>query len=109
MHTNRDKGVGLKSDTHGGPDDYDLPPATTAAALASVATPEDKAIANGAPPEDEQWKKTGWAPRFHVEDTHNHEDALLSEHQTFVELPSIVIVGKSYIPLLIEIVLTQRS
>lgn len=44
----------------------------------------EKSGANGAPIEDERWQKTGWAPRFHVEDDQKHE-ALLSEHQTFVE------------------------
>lgn len=42
---------------------------------------------NGAVPEAEQWKKTGWAPRFGTGETEEdkRDDALISDHQTFLE------------------------
>lgn len=43
--------------------------------------------ANGVPPEDDQWKKTGWAPRFGTGETaeDKEDDVLISDHQTFLE------------------------
>lgn len=46
------------------------------------------ATANGIPPEEEdQWKKTGWAPRFGTGDAQENgdDDRMLSDHQTLLE------------------------
>ncbi|KAK5091304.1 Tricalbin-2 [Lithohypha guttulata] len=84
LHTNRPKGAGLKSDINDGPDDYDLPPPSTAGVVVPSTTEDQQPRMNGSFPEDDQWKKTGWAPRFELKD--EHEDAtLITDHQTFLE------------------------
>lgn len=75
----------MKSDINDGPDDYDLPPPTTAGAIAPPTTNGDVKAMNGSFPEDDQWKKTGWAPRFEIKDDPADNDALISDHQTFLE------------------------
>lgn len=87
MHTNRPKGAGLKSDINDGPDDYDLPAPTATGVVAPPTDAEKKDEMNGSMPEDDQWKKTGWAPRFGTGETEDdkQDDALISDHQTFLE------------------------
>ena len=78
----------MKSDINDGPDDYDLPAPTTAGALAVPTTGEgEEQQMNGSYPEEDNWKKTGWAPRFGSGETEEdkQEDALLTDHQTFLE------------------------
>ncbi|KAK5938244.1 Tricalbin-2 [Knufia obscura] len=87
LHTNRPKGAGLKSDINDGPDDYDLPAPTTAGVVAGSTTGDQQEQMNGFHPEEDNWKKTGWAPRFGSGETEEdkQDDALISDHQTFLE------------------------
>ena len=41
--------------------------------------------ANGHAPEDSQWARTGWAPRFGQGNPQDDEGPTLLEHQTFLE------------------------
>lgn len=87
LHTNRNKGAGLKSDINTGPDDYDLPTPTASGAIAAATGDHQLDQANGAVREEEQWRKTGWAPRFGSGETEQEkqDDALISDHQTLLE------------------------
>jgi hypothetical protein len=93
-HEHKSKGVAIPTDIDDGkPGAYDLPPPSTAGALAPPST-----TANGKPVTDgangsvlaaddyERWvERTGWAPRFG--DGSESTDAEISpaDHQTWVE------------------------
>lgn len=64
---------------------YDLPPPTTAGAIAVSSSPTG-ASANGDIHKDEdgEYSKVGWAPRFGNPGDHDEEGTLL-DHQTFLE------------------------
>jgi len=56
--------------------------------VVTVPQPSDRSThANGAPPEEDQWKKVGWAPRFGTGETQEEkkDDVMLSDHQTLLE------------------------
>ena len=77
------------------PGAYDLPPPSTAGALAPTAPPKDssgKPLTNGVngqiDPEDyDRWvARTGWAPRFGNGDSDSIvEEENIADHQTWVE------------------------
>ncbi len=77
----------LTTQDDGTPDKYDLPPPSTAGALAP--SKDTSKGANGAPPEDdkENWSKVGWAPRFGTGETEEDkkDEGNLLDHQTFLE------------------------
>lgn len=93
-HEHKSKGVAVITDIDDGkPGAYDLPPPSTAGALA--APPKDefgKPLTNGVNgpidvDQDERWiERTGWAPRFGngAADV-SMEGESLGDHQTWVE------------------------
>ena len=95
-HEHKSKGVAVVSDIDDGKSGvYDLPPPTTAGALAATAPPKDKSgkpLTNGVNghmdvDEHERWvERTGWAPRFgSVASNGSIEGESLGDHQTWVE------------------------
>ncbi|KAH7364213.1 C2 domain-containing protein [Rhexocercosporidium sp. MPI-PUGE-AT-0058] len=96
-HEHKSKGVAIPTDIDDGkPGAYDLPPPSTAGALAPTAPAKDKSgkpITNGVSgqfiddDENDRWvERTGWAPRFGngVSGTSIEEESL-ADHQTWVE------------------------
>jgi len=96
-HVHKSKGVSVPTDIDDGkPGAYDLPPPSTAGALAPTAPPKDKdgnPLSNGAngyiDPEDyDRWvERTGWAPRYGSGDNAEElaEEENIADHQTWVE------------------------
>jgi hypothetical protein len=95
-HEHKSKGVAVVTDIDDGmPGAYDLPPPTTAGALAATAPPKDqsgKPLTNGVnghmdADEKKHWiEKAGWAPRFGTGDSSESiEGESLGDHQTWVE------------------------
>ncbi len=93
-HEHKSKGVAVPTDIDDGkPGAYDLPPPSTAGALA--APPKDKTgklLANGTvgymdEDEDRRWiERAGWAPRFGSGASVNSgEEETLLDHQTWLE------------------------
>lgn len=94
-HQHKSKGVAIPTDIDDGkPGAYDLPPPSTAGAIA--ATPakdkDGKPLTNGADglidKEDvDRWiERTGWAPRFgNGSSGSSIKDESLSDHQTWLE------------------------
>jgi hypothetical protein len=89
-HEHKSKGVAIATDIDdGSPGAYDLPPPSTAGAIAAPAKEK-----NGAGPgtnglldddEDARWiERAGWAPRFGSGDSGEEAESLL-DHQTWVE------------------------
>ncbi|KAI9743091.1 MAG: hypothetical protein M1818_003386 [Claussenomyces sp. TS43310] len=90
-HKHRPKGVALATDVDDGrPGEYDLPPPSTAGALAAappVKGKDGKPVTNGHLTQDDEdrWVgRTGWAPRFGNGEPVEDEGSLL-DHQTWVE------------------------
>lgn len=83
--------MGIATDIDDGkPDEYDLPPPTTAGAVAPANGVVDKTTAaNGIAPEEERWArdKVGWAPRFGdgMTPAEREDTTTLLDHQTFLE------------------------
>ena len=70
----------------GAPPEYDLPPPSKAGAIArsdTTASKSSKAV-NGKAPEDEEWGRMGWAPRFGMPKLPDDEGNML-DHQTWLE------------------------
>ena len=73
-----------------GPDQYDLPPTNQALTNAVELEPDSAhstTATNGIAPEEERWKKAGWAPRFGSGETaeEKEDNRTLLDHQTFLE------------------------
>ncbi len=92
----KSKAVAVATDIDDGkPTAYDLPPPTTAGALAATASPQDqsgKPLTNGVngnldADENERWiERAGWAPRFGIgASDESAEGESLADHQTWVE------------------------
>ena len=95
-HEHKSKGVAVPTDIDDGkPGAYDLPPPSTAGAIAAttVQGKDGKPLTNGVngtiDKEDvERWiERTGWAPRFGdgVDKTDSIQEESLADHQTWVE------------------------
>lgn len=94
-HEHKSKGVAVPTDIDDGkPGAYDLPPPSTAGALAPTNPPKDtngKAQANGVvgleADDYERWvERSGWAPRFGNGDSGDSVDyENPADHQTWVE------------------------
>ena len=95
-HEKTSKAVAVVTDIDDGkPAAYDLPPPTTAGALAATAPPKDKSgkpLTNGVnghmdADENERWiEKAGWAPRFGTGASNESvQSESLADHQTWVE------------------------
>jgi hypothetical protein len=96
-HQHKSKGVGVATDIDDGqPGAYDLPPPSTAGALAATAPPKDKAgkpLTGGVnghidADENERWiERAGWAPRFGngASDDESMEGESFAYHQTWIE------------------------
>jgi len=96
-HEHKSKGVAIPTDIDDGkPGAYDLPPPSTAGALAPTAPPKDKSgkpITNGVSgqfiddDDNDRWvERTGWAPRFgNGVSSASMEEESLADHQTWVE------------------------
>ncbi|ESZ92386.1 transmembrane protein [Sclerotinia borealis F-4128] len=92
-HEHKSKGVAIATDIDdGSPGAYDLPPPSTAGALAAPAKgskQSDQPVANGYVDEDEdaRWiERAGWAPRFGSGDSgESIEGESLMDHQTWIE------------------------
>lgn len=95
-HIHKSKAVSVPTDIDDGkPGAYDLPPPTTAGALAPTAPPKDKSgkpLTNGVnghidPEDHDRWvERAGWAPRFGngpIEEVKEGES--IADHQTWVE------------------------
>lgn len=90
-HEHKSKGVAIATDIDdGSPGAYDLPPPSTAGAIAATAKGKNglgQPGANGLEDEDEdaRWiERAGWAPRFGSGDSGEEAESLL-DHQTWVE------------------------
>ncbi|KAF2092391.1 DNA-directed RNA polymerase II subunit J [Rhizodiscina lignyota] len=86
-HVRKPKAAGLATDVDdGAPPDYDLPPPSRAGAIsrADTASRSSKG-ANGKAPEDEEWERMGWAPRFGVPKLREEDDGTMLDHQTWLE------------------------
>lgn len=92
-HQHKSKGVAVATDLdNGSPGKYDLPPPSTAGALAPPVPAKDqdgKPLTNGTVPieedENQRWiERTGWAPRFGNGETGEVVESL-ADHQTWVE------------------------
>ncbi|KAF2815936.1 tricalbin [Mytilinidion resinicola] len=86
-HERNPKATALVSDVDDGkPSEFDLPPASKAAAIT-----DDKPIANGHAnghlPDDDsaRWERVGWAPRFGDLDNGDDEEGTMLDHQTWLE------------------------
>ncbi|KAL5320922.1 hypothetical protein ACEPPN_011732 [Leptodophora sp. 'Broadleaf-Isolate-01'] len=96
-HEHKSKGVAVPTDIDDGkPGAYDLPPPSTAGALAPTAPAKDKSgkpITNGISgqfiddDDNDRWvERTGWAPRFgNGVSSASIEEESLADHQTWVE------------------------
>ncbi|TEY34261.1 hypothetical protein BOTCAL_0639g00020 [Botryotinia calthae] len=92
-HEHKSKGVAIATDIDdGSPGAYDLPPPSTAGALAAPAKgskQSEQAVANGFVDDDEdaRWiERAGWAPRFGSGDSgESIEGESLLDHQTWIE------------------------
>jgi hypothetical protein len=95
-HVHKSKGVSVPTDIDDGkPGAYDLPPPSTAGALAPTAPPKDstgKPLTNGVnghidAEDNDRWvERTGWAPRFgNGGSDESIEGENLADHQTWVE------------------------
>ncbi|KAB8302889.1 hypothetical protein EYC80_006213 [Monilinia laxa] len=92
-HEHKSKGVAVATDIDdGSPGAYNLPPPSTAGALAAPAKDakqSDQPAANGYVDEDEdaRWiERAGWAPRFGTGDSgESIEEESLLDHQTWIE------------------------
>ncbi|KAI9724274.1 MAG: hypothetical protein M1828_003698 [Chrysothrix sp. TS-e1954] len=86
-HERKPKATAVISDVDDGTaTKYDLPPPTKEGAIAPDSPTFNKNVtANGGAPEESQWSRTGWAPRFGQGDPADDEGATLLEHQTFLE------------------------
>ena len=89
-HQREPKAVGIVTDIDDGtPDQYDLPPPTTAGAVEPAKDADGKPMTNGVHPEQERWARdrVGWAPRFGTGETAEEKEdpTTLLDHQTFLE------------------------
>ncbi|KAH7417184.1 C2 domain-containing protein [Cadophora sp. MPI-SDFR-AT-0126] len=96
-HEPKSKGIAIPTDMDDGkPGAYDLPPPSTAGALAPTAPAKDKSgkpITNGVSgqfiddDDNDRWvERTGWAPRFgNGVSSGSMEEESLADHQTWVE------------------------
>lgn len=93
-HEHKSKGVAIATDIDdGSPGAYDLPPPSTAGALAAPekgSKQSGQAVANGFVDDDDEdarWiERAGWAPRFGSGDSgESIEGESLLDHQTWIE------------------------